>query len=97
MTQASNKSPRRRKDAMEFAYAGPFSSLIDSRVGRSFVKPVRDLSGKPLDRQPRYSCSSQNYTIERALLQNLRDTVTLTALVDTFGRELNSALEEVSE
>lgn len=76
---------------MEFAYAGPFASLLDSRVGRSFAPQYdRDRAGN-LIAPRRYSCSAQNYTIERSIPWQIVD-----ALVSKFGRELNSVLEEVT-
>jgi hypothetical protein len=60
----TNARPRRNEE-MKFAYAGPFVTLLDPIRP---VPPARDLSGKVLARQPRYSATSaENWNIASAI------------------------------
>lgn len=91
----------RRFEEMKFANSGPFNRFLDSRIGRSFVKPSRDSSGKIVAKS--YSATSaEDYSIGAALSQK---TVTLPSnLVEAgmvltqleqaemaFGREQDSS------
>lgn len=71
----SRKPGKRRFEEMKFAYSGPFSRLLDSRVGRSFGADL-----------PKHTASAENYTIGAAL----GDEAVL-ALEARFGREQDSS------
>jgi hypothetical protein len=91
MTARTVESSRpRRNEEMKFAYAGPFVTLLDTIRP---VKPVRDLKGDVLAKQPRYFATAESWTIQSAI-----GTTMDSLLTAVFGREYNSVLDdEVTE